>query len=258
MPQGGVKLRAALDRRGRRQGRHQPGLPRLRDHAVSTGNNSVRRSRRTSTRRNGSKLPNAPGCPAPTGTERERPGDADADGPGPDQREVVQARRPTSSAPSSRSTPARRTTTSSSILLDSAYAGQPANPTDKNLAFYQPTSSTMKYPVGVNLAHGDTGLFTQCVNGTTGCAGTAGTITTCVGTSDLAGTGFDDPQPGEVRQRTASRAARPAGSPPPATSRRRDHHAAHRDLGHQRSRARLARADRRVHSGRSMPHNPAP
>jgi hypothetical protein len=79
------------------------------------------------------------------------------------------------------------------VLLDSMYQGTPANPADKNLAFYQPPSSNQFYPVGVNLAHGDTGLFTQCVNGPTGCAplSTAGTISTCMGTQELMGTGFD-------------------------------------------------------------------
>jgi hypothetical protein len=77
------------------------------------------------------------------------------------------------------------------ILLDSTYTGTPPNPTDKNLAFYSPTNSDVKYPVGVNLAHGDTGLFTQCNNGPTGCDGVAGTISTCVGLNDLVGTGMD-------------------------------------------------------------------
>jgi hypothetical protein len=79
------------------------------------------------------------------------------------------------------------------MLLDSTYNGTPANPADKNLAFYQPMSSTQIYPVGVNLAHGDTGLFTQCANGQTGCApfSTAGTITTCMSTAELMGTGMD-------------------------------------------------------------------
>lgn len=81
------------------------------------------------------------------------------------------------------------------MLLDSTYSGTPANPTDKNLAFYQPMNSSQIYPVGVNLAHGDTGLFTQCVNGPTGCAfgSTAGSISTCSSTADLQGTGFDTP-----------------------------------------------------------------
>ena len=79
------------------------------------------------------------------------------------------------------------------MLLDSTYSGTPANPTDKNLAFYSNGSTT--YPVGVNLASGNTGLFTQCVNGTVGCAGTAGTITTCVSTAELAGTGLDQAAP---------------------------------------------------------------
>jgi hypothetical protein len=49
-----------------------------------------------------------------------------------------------------------------------------------------------KFPVGVNLAHGNTGLFTQCINGGTGCSGVSGSINTCVSTSHLIGTGFDD------------------------------------------------------------------
>jgi hypothetical protein len=79
------------------------------------------------------------------------------------------------------------------VLLDSAWNGSPANPTDKNLAFYQKPGTSSKYPVGVNLAYGDTGLFQQCKNGPTGCAfgSVAGNISTCAGTSGLAGTGFD-------------------------------------------------------------------
>ena len=84
------------------------------------------------------------------------------------------------------------------VLLDSQYSGANPNPMDKNLAFYSPAgSTTMRVPVGVNLAHGNTGLFTQCVNGTTGCSGTPDTISTCAGTTDLIGTGFDTPAPGE-------------------------------------------------------------
>lgn len=81
------------------------------------------------------------------------------------------------------------------VLLDSTYSGSPANPADKNLAFYQPTGTMNKVPVGVNLGHGNTGLFTQCVNGETGCLGTSGAISTCVATTHLTGTGFDDPEP---------------------------------------------------------------
>lgn len=82
------------------------------------------------------------------------------------------------------------------MLLDSTYTGMPANPVDKNLAFYQSPSMQI-YPVGVNLASGDTGLFTQCVKGATGCAGgVSGTITTCTSTAELAGTGLDTPEPG--------------------------------------------------------------
>jgi hypothetical protein len=81
-------------------------------------------------------------------------------------------------------------------LLDSIYSGTNANPTDKNLAVYVAPNSS-RYPVGVNLASGNTGMFNDCVNGATGCAGTVtGTITTCAGTAELAGTGFDLPDHG--------------------------------------------------------------
>jgi hypothetical protein len=77
------------------------------------------------------------------------------------------------------------------VLLDSTYTGTPANPMDKNLAFYT-APSMMNYPVGVNLAYGNTGLFQQCKNGMTGCAGfNTGTINTCKNTNELAGTGMD-------------------------------------------------------------------
>jgi hypothetical protein len=89
------------------------------------------------------------------------------------------------------------------VLLDSAWAGQPANPTDKNLAFYKNPAGTI-YPVGVNLAHGNTGLFTQCVNGTTGCFGTTGSISTCMGIDQLAGTGFDTSSPGSCDDNSLS------------------------------------------------------
>ncbi|HVV88289.1 MAG TPA: MopE-related protein [Kofleriaceae bacterium] len=84
------------------------------------------------------------------------------------------------------------------VLLDSAWDGQPANPADKNLAVYT-SPSNQKYPVGVNLGFGDTGLFRQCVNGPTGCdfGSTAGNISTCTGTNELTGTGLDtlNPEP---------------------------------------------------------------
>ena len=82
------------------------------------------------------------------------------------------------------------------VLLDSTFAGQPANPADKNLAIYTAPDNS-QYPVGVNLAHGDTGLFRQCKNGPTGCTGVsvAGTTNACAGTGELAGTGHDVVQP---------------------------------------------------------------
>jgi hypothetical protein len=83
-------------------------------------------------------------------------------------------------------------------LLDSTWNGNPKNPTDKNLAFYDPPPvGPPYYPVGVNLAFGNTGLFRQCLNGPTGCGGgsVAGTTTACTGINELAGTGFDTVNP---------------------------------------------------------------
>ncbi|MEO6772804.1 MAG: MopE-related protein [Kofleriaceae bacterium] len=141
---------------------------------------------------NGGMLPNAPGCPKASGTKANDP-----------VMLTVKVRVPTNAHSFSIksnffSSEFPEWTCSKFndffvILLDSTYNGNPANPADKNLAFYTPPNSTMNYPVGVNLAHGDTGLFTECKNGGTGCAlgATVGTISTCVNTIDLAGTGFD-------------------------------------------------------------------
>jgi hypothetical protein len=88
-------------------------------------------------------------------------------------------------------------------LLDSQFVpgpGEQPNPADKNLAFYDPPPAGPPfYPVGVNLAFGNTGLFKQCKNGQTGCADGAVLASTnaCVATNELAGTGFEltNPQP---------------------------------------------------------------
>ncbi len=83
------------------------------------------------------------------------------------------------------------------LLLDSTFVpgpGETANPADKNIAFYDPPPvGGPKYPVGVNLAFGNTGLFKTCLNGPTGCGSgsVAGTTNTCTSISQLLGTGFD-------------------------------------------------------------------
>ena len=86
------------------------------------------------------------------------------------------------------------------VLLDSTWnddaTHMPRNPADKNLAFYKQPQTGQIYPVGINLATGNTGLFTQCVNGTTGCFGEESTISTCTSTAQLTGTGFDLNAPG--------------------------------------------------------------
>jgi hypothetical protein len=82
-------------------------------------------------------------------------------------------------------------------LLDSTFVpgpGELPNPNDKNLAFYDPAPAGAPfYPVGVNLAFGNTGLFQVCKNGPTGCGGGSvpGNTNTCTGTGQLTGTGFD-------------------------------------------------------------------
>ena len=83
------------------------------------------------------------------------------------------------------------------VLLDSGFSGAPTNPADKNLAMYFPPTGA-PVPVGVNLASGNTGLFTQCVNGTVGCetGSVMGAISTCASTSGLVGTGMDMATPG--------------------------------------------------------------
>jgi hypothetical protein len=140
---------------------------------------------------NGGTLPNAPSCPAPVGATANDPVLLE-----------LRVRTPTNARSFSMATDFFSSEypewTCSAyndffvVLLDSTWSGTPANPTDKNLAVYTAAGGEI-YPVGVNLAHGDTGLFTVCENGNTGCAlgATAGTITTCVSTAELIGTGFD-------------------------------------------------------------------
>ena len=79
-------------------------------------------------------------------------------------------------------------------LLDSGFTpgpGQSPNPADKNLAIYDPPpAGGAVYPVGVNLAFGNTGLFSACKNGPTGCGGfgsVAGNTNTCTSTVPLTG-----------------------------------------------------------------------
>lgn len=78
-------------------------------------------------------------------------------------------------------------------LLDSSYVPQgtqPANPADKNFA--AATVATTSRTLSANLASGNSGYFTECVNGATGCGGgVAGSYTACTSTSSLAGTGFE-------------------------------------------------------------------
>jgi hypothetical protein len=144
---------------------------------------------------NGGNMPNAPGCPEPDATAANDP-----------IMLTLRVRTPTNAKSFSfslnfMSSEYPEWTCSPFndffvVLLDSTYSGSPANPADKNLAVYT-NPSMQQYPVGVNLASGNTGLFTQCLNGTVGCAQASvqGTISTCVGIGELAGTGMDQVNP---------------------------------------------------------------
>ena len=137
-------------------------------------------------------LPNAPGCPAPIGNSANDP-----------VMLTFSIRVPTNAQSFSIDTnffsaeyPEYTCTEFNDffvVLLDSTATG---NPADKNLATYTAANGD-KYPVGVNLAFGNTGLFRDCVNGTTGCDGTVpGTQSSCTSAGDLAGTGLDQSSPG--------------------------------------------------------------
>ncbi len=147
---------------------------------------------------NNNTLPNAPGCPAPTGgTTAHDPVMLE-----------LQIRTPTNAKSFKLATnffsseyPEWVCSAFNDffvVLLDSQWSGSPANPADKNLAVYK-SPQNQTYPVGVNLAFGNTGLFQVCKNGSTGCAtnsgAVAGSISTCTGTAQLAGTGFDAMNP---------------------------------------------------------------
>jgi hypothetical protein len=198
MPKGGTKMALFSTGAAAGKGDTNPAYQDFQATPQVNGNNKQSAFPADFVAANGNALPNTPGCPAPTGSTAMDP-----------VMLTLQIRVPTNAksfklATNFFSSEFPEYTCSPYndffvVLLDSAYAGTPANPTDKNLAFYTPPSSTMKYPVGVNLASGNTGLFTQCVNGTTGCAPSsqAGSITTCANTMQLAGTGLDTPTSGQ-------------------------------------------------------------
>jgi hypothetical protein len=140
----------------------------------------------------GGALPNAPGCPEPSGNTANDP-----------VMLTLKVRVPTNAQSFSLSTnfftaeyPEWVCTAYNDffvVLLDSSWSGTPANPSDKNLAVYTAPNGS-KYPVGVNLATGSTGLFSQCQNAQTGCGdilGMHGNNTSCNATTQLAGTGLD-------------------------------------------------------------------
>jgi len=195
-PRGGASLILLSTGAAAGKGDHNPDYQDFQD-VVMPGNDTQSGFPQDFLAANGGRLPNAPGCAAPDGNQAMDP-----------VMLTLTIRVPTNA----RSFKLQTNFFSSEypeytcskfndffvVLLDSAYAGPNPNPSDKNLAFYQPMGSTQKYPVGVNLASGNTGLFTQCVNGRIGCsAGGSGSITTCKGTDQLAGTGFDTDAWGE-------------------------------------------------------------
>ena len=196
MPKGGTKMALLSTGAAAGKGDTNPAYQDFQATPSLNGNNKQSAFPQDFLTANGGNLPNVAGCPAPMGNTAMDP-----------VMLTLEVRVPTNArsfklAVNFFSSEFPEYTCSAFndffvVLLDSAYAGTPANPTDKNLAFYQPSGSMMKYPVGVNLASGNTGLFTQCVNGTTGCRGTAGSITTCTGTSQLTMTGLDTASAGQ-------------------------------------------------------------
>ncbi len=183
-PKGGVKL--ALLSTGAAAGQGDTN-PNYQDFESGLGNNTSSPFPADFVAANGNSLPNAPGCPGPRGAQAYDP-----------IMLTLKVRVPTNAksfklATNFFSSEFPEYTCSEYndffvVLLDSTYNGPTPNPADKNLAFYQGNGG--KYPVGVNLAHGNTGLFTQCQNGTTGCYGVDGSIMTCTGTDQLQGTGL--------------------------------------------------------------------
>ena len=135
---------------------------------------------------NGNKFPNAPGCPAANGTAANN-----------SVMLKIRVRVPTNAKSfnvqmyfMSAEWPEWTCTAYNDMfvtLLDSAGAG---NPADKNIAIY--SVNNQKYPVGVNLVKAAPGLFTQCKNGTYGCADIyGGNYNGCANINQLAGTGMD-------------------------------------------------------------------
>ncbi|HEU0036744.1 MAG TPA: choice-of-anchor L domain-containing protein [Kofleriaceae bacterium] len=195
LPQGGVSLALLSTGAAASKGDANPAWQDFQSGSGLFGNNTESNFPSDFLQANGGQLPNAPGCPGPDGNKAEDP-----------VMLTLEVRVPTNAKSFKLSTnffssefPEYTCSPFNDffvVLLDSAFAGSPANPTDKNLAFYTPMGGTQKYPVGVNLASGNTGLFTQCVNGATGCSGNAGSINTCIATDQLAGTGLDAADPG--------------------------------------------------------------
>ncbi|HLL21420.1 MAG TPA: choice-of-anchor L domain-containing protein [Kofleriaceae bacterium] len=197
LPKGGVSMAVLSTGAAAGKGDMNPSYEPFQDTPSTSGNNKSSPFPADFLVANGNRLPNAPGCPQPSGNNARDP-----------VMLTLTIRVPTNAKSFKLDTnffssefPEYTCSAYNDffvVLLDSTYAGSPANPTDKNLAFYTPPGGTLKYPVGVNLASGNTGLFTQCRNGTTGCVfgATAGSINTCTSQNDLIGTGFDTPDAG--------------------------------------------------------------
>ncbi|HOH03539.1 MAG TPA: choice-of-anchor L domain-containing protein, partial [Polyangiaceae bacterium] len=80
------------------------------------------------------------------------------------------------------------------VLIDSPQPEWP-NPADKNLAVYRVTSPPKVFPIGVNLANDPQAqnLFSVCKAGPIGCSGSTSGFAPCLsGPTFLQGTGFDD------------------------------------------------------------------
>ena len=130
-------------------------------------------------------LPNAPGCPDPSGNTANNPVNL-----------KIRVRVPTNAQSFSvdmyffsAEYPEYVCTKFNDFfvtLLDSTGMG---NPNDKNIAVYDDGNNL--WPVGVNILKAAAGLFTQCSGGAISQCGGGGTYNGCVSTMELNGTGFD-------------------------------------------------------------------
>lgn len=134
---------------------------------------------------NGNTLPNAPGCPAPGGAQAYNPMMLELDVRVPTNAQSFSVMMYFFSA----EYPEYVCTAFNDFFVTLVDSTNATNPADGNIAIYDDGIS--QWPVGVNILEAANGLFTQCSNGGIAQCGFGGNYAGCVGTGELAGTGFD-------------------------------------------------------------------